>query len=104
MPGLAAAAKQQGSYVARAIRARMEGKRVPAFAYTSFGNLAMVGRDAAVIEFGRFHLTGFVAWALWCFAHIYFLIGFRNRFTVALDWVWSTLTYRRSARLITKSL
>jgi len=102
VPGLAAAAKQQGHYVAQAIEAKLSGRatRKP-FRYTDFGNLATVGRNAAVIDMGKLKLTGFPAWVLWSVAHIFFLIGFRSRLTVAVDWIWSYLSYRRSARLIT---
>ena len=102
VPGLASAAKQQGYYVAQVIKAMLSGRTAPKpFRYTDFGNLATVGRNAAVIDLGKLKLTGFPAWVLWSVAHIYFLIGFRSRLTVAVDWVWSYLTYKRSARLIT---
>jgi NADH dehydrogenase len=66
-----------------------------------FGNLATIGRKEAVVDFGRLKLTGRIAWLVWGLAHIYFLIGFRNRMAVAVDWLWSYLTYQRGARLIT---
>ena len=71
------------------------------FAYVDYGNLATVGRKAAVADFRGFRLTGFIGWLLWCAAHIYYLIGFKNRIAVALDWTWSYLTFDRGARLIT---
>ena len=71
------------------------------FRYRNYGNLATIGRKAAVVDFGWIRLHGYIAWWLWGFAHIYFLIGFRNRLAVALDWFWSYLTFQRSARLIT---
>lgn len=102
LPGVAPVAKQQGAYVARVIAARLAGKPPPAaFRYRDFGNLATIGRRKAVVNFGRVRLTGRPAWLLWGMAHIYFLIGFRNRIVVAADWLWSYVTYQRGARLIT---
>ena len=73
----------------------------PPFRYRDFGSLATIGRKNAVVQIGRLRLTGFVAWLLWSVAHIYFLIGFRNRLSVALNWAWNYLTFQRGARLIT---
>jgi NADH dehydrogenase len=73
----------------------------PPFRYRSIGNLATIGRKSAVVDFGWVRLTGRLAWLVWGVAHIYFLIGFRNRMAVAVDWLWSYLTYQRGARLIT---
>ena len=102
LPGLAPVAKQQGEYVARLIAARVAGRPSPApFAYRSFGNLATIGRAAAIADFGRVRLTGLPAWLMWCVAHVFFLIGFRNRLTVTMDWLWSYITFERGARLIT---
>ncbi len=102
VPGIAPAAKQAGRFAARTIRARLAGKPPPgAFRYRHAGNLATIGRSHAVADFGRLRLSGFPAWVLWSVAHIYFLIGFRNRLGVALDWLWHYFTYRRGARLIT---
>jgi NADH dehydrogenase len=102
LPGVAPVAKQQGAYVARVITARLAGKPPPGpFRYRDFGNLATIGRRAAVADFGWLRLTGRLAWLVWGVAHIYFLIGFRNRMAVAIDWLWSYLTYQRGARLIT---
>jgi NADH dehydrogenase len=102
LPGLAPVAKQQGEHVARVIAAQVAGRPEPGpFAYRSFGNLATIGRAAAIAYFGRVHLTGLAAWLMWCAAHIFFLIGFRNRITVTLDWLWAYLTFERGARLIT---
>ena len=102
LPGIAPVAKQQGAYVARVITARLSGKPIPApFRYRDFGKLATIGRREAVVDFGRLRLTGRLAWLAWGIAHIYFLIGFRNRMAVAIDWLWSYLTYQRGARLIT---
>jgi len=102
LPGVAPVAKQQGAYVARVIAARLIGRPPPApFRYGDFGNLATIGRREAVVDFGWLRLTGRIAWLVWGAAHIYFLIGFRNRIVVAIDWLWSYLTYKRGARLIT---
>jgi len=100
LPQLAPVAKQQGSYVARAIKARLDGRKPEPFRYKDPGALAIVGRSAAVVDFGAVRLTGFAGWVVWVFAHILFLIGFRNRVAVFLDWAWEWLTYARGARLI----
>src|SRR6516162_820859 len=101
LPGVAPVAKQQGAYVARVIAARAAGRSVPPFRYRDFGMLALIGRSRAVAQFGRIKLRGRRAWLLWCFAHIFFLIGFRDRLFVMLNWAWNFLTFRRGARLIT---
>lgn len=104
LPGVAPVAKQAGWYVAKLIKARLQGRPAPKpFVYWDYGNLAAIGRSNAVADFGWFKLTGFLGWVLWSVAHIYFLIGFRNRFVVAASWAWSYLTYQRGARLITES-
>lgn len=105
LPGVAAVAKQQGRYVGRLIKARLgNSERIEPFRYRDYGNLATIGRKAAVIDFGWIHLRGFVAWVIWTTAHIYFLIGFRNRIIVALNWLWAYFTFQRGARLITGPL
>ncbi|QGZ96088.1 NAD(P)/FAD-dependent oxidoreductase [Terricaulis silvestris] len=102
LPGVAPVAKQQGAYAARAILAAVKGERLDKpFRYVDYGNLATVGRQAAIADFRGFHLKGFIGWLVWCAAHIYYLIGFKNRIAVALDWTWSYLTFERGARLIT---
>jgi NADH:ubiquinone reductase (H+-translocating) len=102
VPGIAPAAKQMGRYVGRLIDARVRGKPAPPpFAYRHYGDLATIGRKAAVVKLGRVNLTGFIGWVFWSVAHIYFLIGTRNRFVVAFTWLWSYLTFQRGARLIT---
>jgi NADH dehydrogenase len=102
LPGLAPVAKQQGQYVAKAIRAEFSKRRDPGpFRYRHAGSLATIGRKAAVADFGWLRVSGFVAWLLWSFVHILFLIGFRNRLIVMTDWIWSYITYQRGARLIT---
>ena len=104
LPGVAPVAKQQGQYVARALIARAQGRTIEAFRYRDYGLLATIGRSRAVAQFGRLHLSGLIAWVLWSVAHIYFLIGFRNRSIVALNWAWSYLTFQRGSRLITGPL
>jgi len=100
-PGIAPAAKQMGEYVARIIRARIAGRPVPApFVYKHYGDLATIGRNSAVVKLDPLRLTGFIGWAFWSVAHIYFLIGARNRIAVAFNWLWDYVTYRRGVRLI----
>lgn len=101
LPGVAPVAKQQGQYVARALIARRKGRTVAAFRYRDFGSLATIGRKRAVAQFGKLRVSGLPAWVLWSLVHIYFLIGFRNRFSVALNWAWSYITFERGSRLIT---
>jgi NADH:ubiquinone reductase (H+-translocating) len=101
LPGVAPVAKQQGHYVGSLIAARIRGATLPPFRYRDFGSLAAIGRKSAVVEMAGLRLTGFVAWLVWCVAHIYFLIGFRNRAIVAMNWGWNYLTFQRGTRLIT---
>jgi NADH dehydrogenase FAD-containing subunit len=102
VPGVAPAAKQMGEYVARVIAGRIAGQPVRApFCYRNYGNFATIGRHAAVADFGWLKLSGYPAWLLWGAAHIYFLIGFRNRLAVMLDWLWAYVTFQRGVRLIT---
>jgi NADH dehydrogenase len=104
IPGTAPAAKQMGIYVGEVIARRLSGRPPPPpFHYRHAGDLATVGRGAAVVKLGPLELTGFPGWLFWGFIHIYFLIGLRARFFVALDWLWSFVTYHRGARLITGS-
>ncbi len=101
VPGIAPAAKQMGRYVGQVIAARVQGKPSPSpFTYHHLGELAAIGRKSAVVKLGIFQLTGFPGWLFWSAVHIYFLIGLRNRFVVALNWLWSYLTFQRGARLI----
>jgi len=112
VPGVAPAAKQMGAHVARVIRARlragtsMEAQAAPAtatslpFHYRDFGNLATIGRMAAVMHLGRLKLSGLPAWWFWLFIHIFFLIGFRNRVIVLINWAWAYWSYQRHARII----
>jgi NADH dehydrogenase len=101
LPGVAPVAKQQGRYVADLLIARLEGKSMPPFRYRDFGSLATIGRKRAVAQLGKLRISGLAAWLLWSVAHIYFLIGFRNRLAVALHWSWNYLTLQRGTRLIT---
>jgi NADH dehydrogenase len=102
VPGLAPAAKQMGRYVARVIAARVAGVAPPAeFRYHHEGDLATIGWRKAVVQIGRWQLRGWLGWAFWCLAHVYFLIGLRSRFFVAASWAWQYLTFQRGARLIT---
>lgn len=102
VPGIAPAAKQQGRHAARTIAARLCNARDPGpFRYNSAGNLATIGRKSAVVDLGKLQLSGFLAWVLWSVAHVYFLIGFRNRLVVCANWGWNYLTFDRGARLIT---
>jgi NADH dehydrogenase len=103
VPGIAPAAKQQGAHVADVIKRRVGGDFAPrAFRYQHSGNLATIGKRSAVIDFGWIKVRGWVAWWIWGLAHIYFLIGMRNRLAVALSWLWIYVTGNRSACLITQ--
>jgi NADH dehydrogenase len=102
VPGIASAAKQQGIYAARAIKARLAGAATPPFKYHHEGDIATIGKRSAVIDFGWCKLRGWIAWWAWGLAHIYFLIGLRNRLAVALSWLWIYVTGSRSACLITQ--
>jgi NADH dehydrogenase len=97
LPGVAPVAKQQGRHVAD----RILGRTAAPFRYRDRGNLATIGRSRAVAELGRLRLWGLPAWLMWSAAHVWFLIGFRSRLAVTLNWLWNYLTYQRSARLIT---
>lgn len=102
VPGIAPAAKQQGQHVARVIAARLAGRASPPpFEYRDYGNLATLGRQRAIADFGRVQLSGFPAWLLWSTAHIFFLVGFRSRLVVGWTWLWNYITFERGARLIT---
>jgi NADH dehydrogenase len=101
LPGVAPVAKQQGWYVANLLIARAEGKTLPAFRYRDFGSMATIGRKRAVAQLGAFKVSGLAAWLLWSLAHVYFLIGFRNRLAVATNWGWNYVTFQRGTRLIT---
>jgi NADH dehydrogenase len=102
VPGVAPAAKQMGAYVGKLIAARITGQSLPPFRYRHAGDLATIGRRAAVVSIGKVHLKGFLGWLFWSVVHIYFLIGLRRRFVVAINWLWDYLTFQRGARLITE--
>jgi NADH dehydrogenase len=102
VPGIAPAAKQMGRHAARNILLALEGKRTQPFRYRDYGQLATIGRAAAVVMMGKLRLSGFPAWLLWLGAHIYFLINFRNRVVVMIDWASSYWTYSRYARIFTR--
>ncbi|HEU5162442.1 MAG TPA: FAD-dependent oxidoreductase, partial [Thermoanaerobaculia bacterium] len=101
VPGVAPAAIQQGKHAARNIARLVAGRPTVPFRYRDKGSLATIGRAAAVADLGRIHLGGWIAWMAWLTIHIFFLIGFRNRLLVLLQWAWAYVTRRRGARLIT---
>jgi NADH:quinone reductase (non-electrogenic) len=101
LPGVAPVAIQQGAATARNIARELKGEARQNFEYFDKGSLATIGRSAAVAQFGKIHISGFVAWLSWLFVHIFFLIGFRNRVIVLIQWAWSYFTAERGARLIT---
>jgi NADH dehydrogenase len=101
LPGVAPVAMQQGQYVARLIEARLRGQTLPPFRYRDYGNMATIGRNAAVADFGWLRLSGYLAWLAWLFIHVLKLIEFENRILVLFQWGWNYLTRNRSARLIT---
>src|SRR5229473_1235309 len=101
LPGVAPVAMQEGKATAHNIGNELQGEPRKNFRYWNKGNLATIGRAAAVADFGKIHISGFLAWLSWLFIHIFFLIGFRNRLIVLIQWAWSYLTYERGARLIT---
>jgi len=100
VPGVAPAAKQMGRHAARNILAALAGKSARPFRYRDYGQLATIGRSAAVAMFGRIRIWGWLAWVAWLTAHIYFLIGFRNRLVVLIDWAWAYWTFERSVRIV----
>lgn len=101
LPGLGAVAKQQGEYIAKLIRARIEGRPSPGpFHYVDYGTMATIGRKSAVADLGFVKLNGSIAWWLWGLVHVSFLVDVRSRIAVVFDWFWSYLTYNRSVRLI----
>ena len=101
LPGVAPTAMQMGRYVARAIAGDLQGKPRAPFKYFDKGQLAVIGRGQAVADIWKLRFSGFIAWFIWAFVHIAFLIGFRNRVLVMLQWAWSYFNYERGARLIT---
>jgi NADH dehydrogenase len=101
VPGVAAAAKQMGRTAGMNIRARLAGRPTRAFRYRDYGLLATIGRNSAVGVVGRIRMSGRAAWLFWLCVHLFYLIGFRNRLAVLLDWAWAYLSFQRSARIIT---
>ncbi|HZP83981.1 MAG TPA: NAD(P)/FAD-dependent oxidoreductase [Chthonomonadaceae bacterium] len=101
LPGVAPVAMQQGRYVADLITRRIQGRPEQPFHYHDKGNVATVGRSFAIVDLSRVKLSGFLAWVLWMAIHIFYLIGFRNRLLVMLEWAWAYFTFQRGARLIT---
>jgi NADH dehydrogenase len=101
LPGVAPVALQEGAAAADNIARDLRGEPRRDFNYFDKGSLATIGRSAAVAQFGKVHISGLVAWLSWLFVHIFFLIGFRNRIIVFIQWAWSYFTYERGARLIT---
>lgn len=101
LPGVAPVAMQEGRYVAKTIARDLQNRTRESFRYVDKGSLATIGRAAAVAEIKNLHISGYFAWLAWLFVHIFFLIGFRNRLIVLIQWAWSYLTYERGARLIT---
>src|SRR5579883_1963655 len=104
LPGVAPVAMQQGRYVARVIRDRIESKPSKPFHYFDKGSLAVIGRRSAVVEVGKFHITGAIAWLMWLFIHLMYLVGFQNRIVVFIRWGIQYLTFDRGARLITGAI
>jgi NADH:ubiquinone reductase (H+-translocating) len=101
LPGVAPVAMKQGQFVAKLIQAKLADKPLPQFNYIDKGSLAVIGRNAAVVDFGFIKLTGFFAWLIWVFIHVYFLIEFDNKLIVMIQWGWNYITRNRGARLIT---
>jgi NADH dehydrogenase len=100
VPGIAPAAKQMGRHAAKNIMKSIAGKKTLPFRYRDYGQLATIGRNAAVAMLGKLHLSGYPAWLTWLLAHIYFLINFRNRLVVMIDWAWAYWTFQRHARIV----
>jgi len=103
MPMLSAPAIQEGRYVARSILSLERAKPVEPFRYRDKGIMATIGRHAAVAQLGRLRFTGFVGWAMWLLVHLYFIIGFRNRIVVLVEWAWDYFRYDRPIRLIERA-
>jgi NADH dehydrogenase len=103
LPGIAPAAKQMGRHAALNIRKSLKGEERAPFRYRDYGQLATIGRNSAVAMIGRLKLSGYPAWLTWLLAHIYFLINFRNRLVVMIDWAWAYWTYQRYARIVIRN-
>jgi NADH dehydrogenase len=102
LPGVAPVAMQQGRYAAKVIRARLRGREIKPFRYRDKGNLATIGRAAAVADIKGLRLSGLIAWLIWLFVHLWYLVGFQNRLLVFIQWFFSFATHGRGARLITE--
>ena len=102
LPGLAPVAIQAGEHAARNVARAVRGEAALPFRYRDKGTMATIGRNAAVVDLGRLRIWGYPAWLMWCFIHILWLIGFRNRFLVMIEWAWAYLRFERSARLIVR--
>jgi NADH dehydrogenase len=100
VPGIAPAAKQMGRLAADNVLRVLGNEKTKPFRYRDYGQLATIGRNAAVADFGRLKLSGYPAWLVWLLAHIYFLINFRNRLVVMIEWAWAYWTYQRGARIV----
>lgn len=103
LPGVAQVAKQEGAHAAKNVARMIAGQPTRPFRYLDPGNMATIGRNAAIADFGFLHVSGYLGWLMWLFVHIMFLIGFRNRLSVLLQWAAAYLTYQRSVRLITRN-
>jgi NADH dehydrogenase len=103
LPGVSPVAMQQGRHAVRNILAMIEGRRPQRFRYWDKGSMATIGRNKAVADLNLIHLSGLPAWAVWLFIHIIFLVGFRNRIAVLMEWAWAYLTFNKGARLITRN-
>jgi NADH dehydrogenase len=101
LPGIAPVAMQEGEYVAKLIKRSLQGESLPPFTYTDAGSLAVIGQNAAVVRVGSLKFSGILAWLIWAFAHIYYLIEYDNKLIVMLQWSWNYFTRKRGARLIT---
>ena len=101
LPGVAPVAKQQGEYVGKLIKRRLQDRTLPEFKYNDVGSLAMIGQNLAVVDLGFIKLTGFIAWLFWLVIHIYFLIEFDTKLVIVIQWAWNYITRNRRSRLIT---
>ena len=103
LPGVSPVAMQQGRHAARNILAQIDGRKPQRFWYWNKGSMATIGRNKAVADLNYLHLSGLLAWLVWAFIHVIFLVGFRNRIAVLLQWAWAYVTFNKGARLITRN-
>jgi NADH dehydrogenase len=101
LPGVAQVAMQGGAHAAKNVLRTIRGEPLQPFRYRNYGSAAVIGRGSAVVAIGSIRASGFFAWVFWLFLHIFWLIGFRNRITVLIEWAWSYVTMQRGVRLIT---